>query len=234
MSNQNQSTISSARPELIKKLKDFPWWQQWVCRARNNVSNCGLESIIKQSVGANVFRAFPHLPRKPSEIYRDWAYNYLISNSPGKQNNNNIPKCFYAIKTRSEYRKWAYQSAKSLRDKWSREMKTDMHFGPSLKIINLLAKRLCLSNEITCKESYELSWIMDVPLDYYVIIEVKKIIETNCPLIGIIPSRPTMNFIKNKQMYECFQNEIYSLTKDAGVPPIALDYFAWNKPHGLL
>ena len=36
-----------------------------------------LDSIVRQSVGGNSFRAFRNMPQRPSEVFRNWAMHSL-------------------------------------------------------------------------------------------------------------------------------------------------------------
>ena len=40
-----------------------------------------------------------------------------------------------------------------------------------------------------------------------------------------------MNFVKDYEAYTCLQVGIRQLADQAGVPPIALDYLAWDDVH---
>lgn len=207
------------RAELIRDLKGYKW-RKWFQKNRYE-RDLDLRLIIKDSVGANIFRAFHHLPKQPSVVFRSWAYDSF---------NEKFLKDFRALDSRSHYRKWAYRVAKSLRLFWKDRTDNDMPYGPSLKLTNLIAKRLCLSNEISFPK---MAWLLDVPLDAYTIRGVANFVFTfpDYSAIGRVPYAATMSFIQNRRMYEAFQEGFCQIAEEAKVPPITLDLLLWDAAH---
>ncbi len=209
--------------EVIMALKRYPWLE-WFKTGRVQERNSDLKLIIKHSVGPNIFRAFRHLPMKPSVIFRDWAYECF-----SKQ----FLTDFRNVSSRSHYRKWVYEVSDSMQRRWKRATGAMMAPGPSLKLANLIAKRLCLFREIPVREFERLVWFLEVPLDIYTIQAMANCVPgfPDHEEIGRIPKAATMGFVTNKKMYEAFQDGIRQLTDDAGVPPIAFDCLAWDSSH---
>jgi hypothetical protein len=206
------------RAELIRDLKKYQW-REWFQKHRYQDSD--LHRIIADSVGANIFRAFRHLPEKPSVVFRNWAYDSF---------NEQFLEEFCAVGSRSQYRDWAYRVSRSLRRCWKGRMDRDMPYGPSLKLTNLIAKRLCLSKQTPFPK---MAKFLDVPLDAYTIRGVANFVFTfpDSSAIGRVPFAATMSFIQNQGMYEAFQEGIYQITHEANVPSIALDCLLWDAAH---
>lgn len=211
------------RQELIIALKRYQWLT-WFKERRDRGGDSDLKIIIQESVGPNIFRAFRHLPAKPSVIFRDWAYESLSSQ---------FLVDFRNVNSRSSYRNWLYALSDSMQERWKREMGATMVLGPSLKLVNLVAKRLCLFREISDPEFARIVRFVEVPLDIYTIQAVANCIPEfpDHEAIGRVPKAATMGFVRDKRMYEAFQDGMRQLTDDAGVPPIALDCLAWDLSH---
>ncbi len=213
----------ATKEDLVSALRNYHW-SDWFEKLREQEKASDLQLIIKHSVGPNIFRAFRHLPEKPSVVFRGWAYD-----SFGREFLNG----FRQIGAHSQYREWAYTVSDALRRRWSRTMGTEMPYGPSLKLINLIAKRLCLFSEISFAELWKLVEFLEVPLDIYTIQAFANCVLTfpDQEAIGHVPAAATMSFIRNKRMYEAFQDGIIEIAQQADVPPIALDCMVWDAAH---
>jgi hypothetical protein len=213
----------ATREELVRALRNYPW-PNWFNEQRKQEKSSDLQLIIKHSVGPNIFRAFRHLPEKPSVVFREWANDSF---------SNQFLIGLRTVTSQSEYREWAYSVSDSLRLCWNRRMGNEMLYGPSLKLTNLIAKRLCLFSEISPVEVWKLAEFLEVPLDIYTIQAVANCVSTfpNPSAIGHVPTAATMSFIRDQRMYEAFQDGILEITNQAGVPPIALDCMVWDAVH---
>jgi len=109
----------------------------------------------------------------------------------------------------------------------------DISYGPSLKLPNLVMRHVCLYRGLSDELVEKLVWYLHVPLDSFTIQAVARCVDLfpNKQAIGRIPASATMSFIKNREMYEAFQEGIRQMAAEAGVPPIALDYVAWDSSH---
>jgi hypothetical protein len=176
-------------------------------------------------VGANTFRAFHNMPRKPSEVFRGWALEALIGR-PGYFNK------LLSIENRADYDRWLHFFAADFRRHWKRKMGCEIPFGASLKLPNLLMKGVCGVHEIP-KTTYDrLVWFLHVPLDSYSIQAVRNCIDVRLQRqIGRIPSSAGMGFVKTLGVYDGLQEAIRLLAEKAKVPPIALDILAWDQAH---
>lgn len=213
----------ATKDELVNALRQHPWWS-WFEEQREDEKASDLQLIIKNSVGPSIFRAFHHLPEKPSVVFREWAYDSL---------SNGGDRGFRVIGSHHQYRAWAYGVSGSLPIHWRRRVGKEMPYGPSLKLTNLLAKRLCLSSKISPDEVWKLAEFLEVPLDIYTIQAVANFVPIfpDPSAIGHVPSTATMSFIRNQRTYEAFQGGILKITHQAGVPPIALDCMVWDAVH---
>ncbi len=204
--------------ELVLALREYPWLA-WFKLERYSERKSTLETIIYHSIGGNTFRAFRNSPSAPSKVFRTWALKIL---------KNSRLENFKHISSQNDYSIWLDQISDDFRRYWRRRMQKDIPFGPSLKLPNLLAKRLCLFNGISEPRFLRIVHFLEVPLDKYTIQAI-----ANCKgsKIGNIPSSATMSFIKNRQIYNEFQMRIRSITRKARVPAIALDCLAWDASH---
>jgi len=132
-----------------------------------------------------------------------------------------------SVTSQSEYTDWLYQLGEDFRRFWKQEMRKEMDFGRSLKLLNLLAKRLCIYREIQVEEFRRIVRFLEVPLDSYTIQAV-----ANCNVINKrIPLSATMSFVEDLPTYEEFQRGIRQLAEGVGVPAIAFECLAWDAGH---
>jgi hypothetical protein len=213
----------ATKEDLVRALRSHAW-ANWFNEQREQEKSSDLQLIIRHSVGPNIFRAFRHLPEKPSVVFREWASGSF---------SNQFLMGLRTVTSQSEYREWAYSVSDSLRLCWSRRMGSEMIYGPSLKLTNLIAKRLCLFSEVPTDEVWKLAKFLEVPLDIYTIQAVANCVSTfpNPSAIGRVPTTATMSFIRDQRMYEAFQDGILEITNLADVPPIALDCMVWDATH---
>jgi hypothetical protein len=108
-------------------------------------------------------------------------------------------------------------------------MGTEMPYGPSYKLPNLLVKCVAMRPEIPAPQRQLLVKCIHIPLDSYTIQALRAWF--TLPQGGRIPSGATMKFINDLRTYEAFQNEIRQIADIAGVPPITFDYLAWDAGH---
>jgi hypothetical protein len=176
-------------------------------------------------VGANTFRAFHHMPKEPSRVFREWALEALCGRS-------GYFRKLLSIKNRADYDRWLNQFAADFRGHWKRQMGCEIPFGPSLKLPNLLMKGVCGLHEIPEATYNRLVWCLHVPLDSYSIQAVRNCIDARLKeQIGHIPSSAGMGFVKTREVYDGLQETIRLLAEKANVPPIALDILAWDEAH---
>jgi hypothetical protein len=211
------------RAGVISVLRQYPW-EAWFQLERWRERNGNLEAIIRRAVGGNTFRAFHHTPHPPARTFRTWALKALAGSRL---------KSLESVASQSEYTAWLYELSDDFCRFWKQEMRVGIPFGPSLKLPNLLAKRLSLYSGIREETFRRLVRYLEVPLDSYTIQAVANCVASfpDANTIGQIPLTATMNFVKDLPMYEAFQRGIRQLAEGAGVPAIALDCLVWDAGH---
>ena len=205
------------RATLVRDLRNYGWQKQF---GRVNPADVAL--IVRRSVSSNTFRAFHHCPKQPSVVFRKWAESALTERS--------FLDSLKSVRSRSSYDKWLAAFAQDFRYYWQREMRKSISFGPSLKLPNLVVKGL-LARDLPGKMRQRLVWFLHVPLDSYTIQALRNGLDKRGVEIGTIPSNASMGFVRDQSVYDNLQEQIRSLAKEAGVPPIALDYLAWDASH---
>jgi hypothetical protein len=211
------------RDRLVRDLSKYKW-KEWFNSEREKESVSELQTIIKDAVGANTFRAFKcRQANKPSVTFREWANRYLDRKTLAK---------LWSVKSQHEYDEWLGKLVISFTRHWNSKMRKAA-FGPYFKLPNLLVKRLCLHREVRRRDFSRVVWYLHVPLDSYTIVAVKNCVESfpHPNAIGRVPKTSTMSFVKNQKMYNAFQSGIREMAHQAGVPPITLDCLAWDSGH---
>jgi hypothetical protein len=204
------------RVALVRDLRKYNWQKHF---GEANSAPLDVALIVRKWVGANTFRAFAHYPKKPSVVFRTWGETALTEGG--------FLDRLKSIRSRSSYDEWINAFADDFRDYWEREMRKPISFGHSLKLPNLVVKGL-LASQLASESTV---WFLHVPLDSYTIQAVRNCLDKSRLEIGTIPSNASMGFVINQTIYDGLQGQIRSLAHEAGVPPIALDYLAWDAAH---
>ena len=83
--------------------------------------SCNLNEIVVQSVRSNTFRAFHHLPQRPSCVFREWASAEL--------NKRNAISEFVSLSSQLEYDEWVKALSRKLdrtwKKRWALKYRTD-------------------------------------------------------------------------------------------------------------
>ena len=203
------------RLALVRDLAKYPW--------RRHIEPSDVALVVRQSVVANTFRAFQRLPNKPSVVFREWGAGALETRG--------FLDRLRGVRSRDSYDQWLAGLVSDFREEWKREMGKAIPFGPSLKLPNLLVKALLESRLLPDSVRERIVWFLHVPLDSYTIQAVTNCPDTSGDQIRKILNSATMRFVENQAVYDSLQKRIRSLADEAAVPPIALDYLAWNASH---
>lgn len=210
---------------LIADLSQVAW-EDWFARHWVDDHNHDWQWIIDHSVRSNTFRAFHHMPERPSVVFRAWAYKAI---------DNGALDRVCSIKSRNEYDQWFQELGEGLRRFWVRRMGTErpMRFGQSMKLTGLVMKGVCCSPSLPRAVFDRLVWFVHVPLDAFAISAVRCYGPGSgfTQRLGSIPRSAAMGYVKTLQTYEAFQDCIRHAAKKAGVPPIAFDILAWDDAH---
>ncbi len=193
--------------------------------AANNFFNKKSETVndvVKDAVAGNTYRAFSHLPVKPSVAFREWAENYITESF----------QLLCDITEASDYSKYVYEATDDLCDKWRRRTHSKMGFGRGAKLFNLVLKKFACLSSLTEEQKNTLISLQHVPLDKYTIVGLRLV----APDLSI-PKNATMGYIDelNDELkhYEEFQNVISKIAGKARVPAIYYDILAWNMSHSI-
>ncbi len=198
--------LRSRRAKLARELDERP---------------VDLEEIIRTSVTADTFRGFPHLPARPSRVFRGWARGVLPKRLAGALRAN----------SRELYDAWLETLSADLRRYWRAEMgsRNPMRYGPSRKLTDLLMKQAARWTGICEPQRRRLIRHLHVPLDKHTLAAIGNCIPRRCaPIVERIPRVPQMGFVRNKKQYDCLQRAIRELTAEARVPPIYLDLLVFK------
>src|SRR3990170_7891752 len=98
----------ATRRELISDLRDYDW-HAWFSQAKGKILY-DWSGIIRYSVGSNTFRAFHHLPIKPSEAFRTWADQALLQ--------RDYFRLLLNVQSYSAYWEWLNLFATDFRNQW--------------------------------------------------------------------------------------------------------------------
>lgn len=177
------------------------------------------ERDIRRAVGSNTFRAFKKLPCRPSQVFREWAYDALVTRGYFDR--------LTAVSTQQDYERWLNQLVCDFKGYWQRKMMCTIPFGPSYKLPNLLMKVVC--QRLSPADRNRIVLFLHVPLDSYTLSGIRNFI--TLPDGQPIPKTATMKFVDNHDVYSSLQNQIRELASRAGVPAIAYDYLAWDQWH---
>lgn len=200
---------------LISDLKEC-----WHSRDQNiDVYSADWQTIIREAVSSNTFRAFQRLPARPSITFREWALDALTTRGYFEELLN--------LLTQEDYDRWLDRYVSDFRTYWHKAMNADISFGPSYKLPNLLMKLVC--QRLPPADHSRVAWFLHVPLDSFTLVGIRKLVVL--PHGRLIPRSATMRFIGSSEVYTCVRSQIRELAAKAGVPAIAYDYLAWDHGH---
>jgi hypothetical protein len=210
----------ASRDELIAYLRARDWKRDFR-EVHESIQDCGPLTAIYHSVGKSTFRAF----RKgnnwtPSLVFRSWAGTELVQGGLSELQDVNSP---------DRYRDWALRLARSLGKEWQKRLGYKVEIPRGMKLINLLAKGLCIVSPLWPERYESIVWNIDVPLDKYSLRPLACVPELQA--FGLNWPGATMGSIKDLKAYARIQDAIRGLCGKAGVPPLAYDFLAWDVPH---
>ncbi len=206
--------VFQSRDELINYLRSEKTQKAAAVFFSNRISS--IESVVKEGVSGNTFRAFQRLPERPSVVFREWGTRWIRKNLERLQR----------IETEEEYAAFVHESSFELSSAWMVKMKAEMGFGIGAKLINLVLKRLSCFSSLDDSFRNKFIELLHVPLDRYSIVGLQRLI-----VDPIIPSNATMRFIEKSNEYRLFQKYISNVSIEAGVPAIYYDILAWDMAH---
>lgn len=203
--------------QLINSLREFNW--SAAIAQKRTQQTTDMSDLVKRAVQANTWRGFAGL--RPSKIFRPWAVEVFSGSALTE---------LLGIENRTTYDEWLARLAAALERHWKDCGGGQIGCGPKYKLIDLLLKIVCESPVVHDDIWRRLVGLIHVPLDKHVLLGLRSCVRhfPNYGSIGVIPEKPSMNFVKNYEAYTSLQEGIRRLANEAGVPPIALDYLAWD------
>jgi hypothetical protein len=208
------------REELIAQLKQRDWRKDF--GAAYDKDNLGPLSAIYRSVSSSTFRAFRTRKEwSPSFVFREWAAGELIGGGLSE---------LLAVRSNDQYRSWAVKLAKDLGKEWQKRLRYEIELPRALKLVNLLAKGLCIVTPLWPDRFEAIVWFVEVPFDKYSLRPLDCIPELRS--LGINWNNASMGSIKDLKAYSKIQESIHGFCEKANVPPLAYDFLAWDVPHG--
>lgn len=212
------------REKLVAALSKHTadWWNLYKpirVSIQRKFGKLDVAAIVEASVRPNVYRAFHNC--KPAQVFREWA----------KQEFGRTLGKYRCAKTQRDFDKWLGDVVQSLQETWPKETGQKLGFGPSLKLVNLVAKNLCICEGIKSEDGKRVARYLHVPLDRYTIVALRNCSSDVSVAAWKIPSGATMSFIQKPELYWAFQYRIRELACAADVPPIVFDFVCWNDPH---
>lgn len=120
---------------------------------------------------------------------------------------------------------WASDLAKRLDKEWQKHLTYDLGLPRALKLLNLLAKSLCVVSPLWPDRGITVASYLNVPLDQFSLRPLACI-------EGLHDLRnASMGSVKTDKQYTKIQNTIRKMCTEADVPPIAYDFLTWDGPH---
>jgi len=217
---KNDTWRFTNREELITQLKQRDWKNDF--KLAHDDGNFGPLSAIYRSVGSSTFRAFrTHKEWGPSFVFREWAARELYGGRLEE---------LIAVRSNGQYRSWAVKMARNLGKEWQKRLRYELELPRALKLINLLAKGLCIVTPLWPDKFESIVWFVDVPLDKYSLQPLACLPELES--LGINWNSASMGSIKDLKTYAKIQDSILAFCGETSVPPLAYDFLAWDAPHG--
>lgn len=208
-----------SKDEIVDALKRRPWRDDLRIAHHKQGVDLGPLTAIYHSVSSSTYRAFPkYRNNSPSVVFRGWASSNLFLGAFAELSE---------IRSSREYRHWAFGLARGLDAEWLACLRYKLEVPRALKLINLLAKGLCVVSPLWPSQYKTIVEHLDVPLDQFSLRPLACIKS----LEGLNLRNASMGSIKTPKQYTEIQDTIRSLCDDAGVPPIAYDFLTWDSAH---
>jgi hypothetical protein len=203
--------------DLIATLKRTRW-RSALKKAHGKQEDLGPLTAVYASVTRSTYRAFrSHGNFTPSGVFRSWASEELFNGALADLRD---------IRSDRQYRTWARKLAQSLSNRWQEQLRYPLNPLPkALKLVNLLAKGLCVVSPIWPDQFSAIVEHVDVALD-------KFSLRPLACLEGLRYLRDaSMGSVKTLDEYDKIQATIRDLCERASVPPIAYDLLMWDGAH---
>jgi hypothetical protein len=151
-------------------------------------------------------------------VFRGWASRELFEGAFAQ---------LREIGSNDEYRAWAIRLAKRLGKKWREELRYHPDLPRALKLVNLLAKGLCVVSPLWPDRYKTIAKHLDVPLDKFSLRPLACIEG----LDHLNLNDASMGSVRTLDEYTEIQDTIRDVCTKARVPPIAYDFLMWDGTH---
>jgi hypothetical protein len=207
----------ASKDEIVAALKERRWEGDIENVHQSIEVDLGPLTAIYTSVGSSTYRSFPkHRTTSPSLVFRSWASSELFHGAFAQLSR---------IQSNGEYRNWAFRLAKHLDAEWFESLRYKLDLPRALKLVNLLAKGLCVVTPLWPKQYKTVARYLDVPLDQFSLRPLACI-------EGFDHLRnASMGSVKTREQYIKIQDTIRGVCDEARVPPIAYDFLMWDGAH---
>jgi hypothetical protein len=161
--------------------------------------------------------------RKPSVIFRDWAFSRLSPDDLDR---------LQAVERQDAFDEILDNLRLDLTAYWRDEGGQPLQFGASRKLTDLLMKAVARWTGLPAEVRQRLVHFLHVPLDQFVLAAIRNCVgapHSGHPLR--IPRNATMRFVDNQELYDRIQAVMREVADEATVPPICIDLLAWNLAH---
>lgn len=211
----------SDRQELVLHLrKERERLQRWF----ENLYGPGeAERLVRESVGANTFRAFGGMPERPSVVFRAWANERVEDPRFAEE--------LLQMGGRAEYDRWLADFARDLGRVWESAMGREraLSYGHGRKMTNLLMKHVARWSLFDERTRRNLIDYLHVPLDSFSLLLLRCCLpDPRYTTLHRIPSNAKMGWVNVPPQYNELQALCREIADEADVSPIHLDVLAWN------
>ena len=206
--------------QLVAELRKQDWKKN-LAEVHSKTPDLGPLTAIHHSVGNSTFRAFrKNKDWTPSVVFRACASTELFHGELEE---------LAGVRSHDQYHSWAVRLGRSLAKEWQKRLNYELEIPRSLKLVNLLAKGLCVVHPLWPETTEKVVWHVEVPLDRYSLRPLSCLPELAD--LGIKWSNASMGSVKELKTYRKIQESIFTFCETAGVPPLAYDFLAWDNPH---
>jgi hypothetical protein len=217
---KKETLVFANSDQLVAELRKQNW-KNILQELHSKNLDLGPLTAIYHSVGNSTYRAFrKYKESTPSEVFRKWASEKLFHDGL-----EDLTK----VRSHDQYHAWAIRMARSLVKEWKKRLRYSLEVPRALKLINLLAKGLCIVSPLWPQSCEVLVWHIEVPLDRYSLRPLSCLPEL--ANLGIKWDGASMGSVKNLNTYCKIQQSIFEFCETANVPPLAYDFLAWDNPH---
>lgn len=152
------------------------------------------------------------------QVFRTWASEELFNGAFAQLGE---------VRSNDQYRVWARRLARRLSHRWLEQLRYELDPPRALKLVNLLAKGLCVVSPLWPDRYKAIARYIDVPLDKFSLRPLACV----AALDHLNLRNASMGSVKTIDAYSEIQIAIRNLCEEANVPPIAYDFLMWDGAH---